>query len=509
MRYTVPIVIEKTLELLDVKPLSLQYGQDRDINGFSTYTRERRRPDILWINDNSSGQHPYASCGAMHCVYIASRAEEAGELPGCDAMRSLIVLPHAVQLRRLVTAMERCFAFYNAWSDELLDILRRGGDWDELLAAGHRVLRNPMLIFNRSMRVLACTASDGTEDQIWADTVREGTALVDTPRQSAELMRFLNRVEQHDAPFRHRGEGMSDPFWSAPVQVGRSRQGMVNVVEYHGPLSEGKQDLLRAFAEYAAIGMQRMDYGAPAPDAVPRQFMMDLISGEIASRERLNTQLIAMDWQAMGCFRFVSIRPELPFLSGEQWRSHYGQLTVLGLNGLCCIMDRKEPGIALLLTAPGPERFTRLLEVIEQFCGLNRLRAGVSDVYGELLETPRFYRQAEAALELVEGRLCHYERARYGRLLRHLRSHPFRQDLLHPAVARLAELDRTEGSEYIATLRTLIEHNYNQMETAEALGIHRTTLAYRLRRIQELTGLQFSSGGEMFHAAVSLKLMES
>ena len=98
-----------------------------------------------------------------------------------------MVLPHTVQLRRLVMAMEQCFAFYNDWGDGLLDILRRGGDWYALLEAGHRALGNPMIIYNRSMRVLAYTVTE---------------------------------VEEHDAPFRFKGEGMSEPFWSAPVRVG-------------------------------------------------------------------------------------------------------------------------------------------------------------------------------------------------------------------------------------------------------------------------------------------------
>jgi DNA-binding PucR family transcriptional regulator len=46
------------------------------------------------------------------------------------------------------------------------------------------------------------------------------------------------------------------------------------------------------------------------------------------------------------------------------------------------------------------------------------------------------------------------------------------------------------------------------METANALGIHRTTLAYRLRRAQELTGLDLTDPKQVFHMAVSLKLME-
>ena len=139
---------------------------------------------------------------------------------------------------------------------------------------------------------------------------------------------------------------------------------------------------------------------------------------------------------------------------------------------------------------------------------MNHLRAGVSEPFRDLLQTPRYHRQAEVALELGEGRVCDYTGARYARMLRHLRAHPYREDLVHPALARLAALDRMERAEYIPTLRALIQHTFNQMETANALGIHRTTLAYRLRRAQELTGLDLNDPKQVFHVAVSLELIE-
>ena len=318
MHYTVPIVVEKALALLDVKPLAVHYADHCDVNGFSPNYRERGRQDLLWLQDNASGARPYAACGARHCVYIPSRAEEAGELPACEGDRSLIVLPRTVTLRRLVTVMEACFAFYNDWGDALLEVLRRGGDWFALLEVGHRALENPMIIYSRSMRILAYTASDGTSDAMWTDTIREGVARVDSQRQGEELMRFLAEVERHGAPFRHQGEGMSAPFWSAPVLVDGRRRGMVNVVEAHRPLSRGDRDLLCFFTEFVAIRMAAVGFGAPVPDAVPRQLMLDLLAGDIASHDRLNSRLIAVGWRAGEWFRFVSLRAALPVLAGEQ-----------------------------------------------------------------------------------------------------------------------------------------------------------------------------------------------
>ena len=507
MRYTVPIALEKAVELLGVEPLYQSYAEDALINGFSVAGKDRRRPDILLLNDNSGGAKPYAACGAKHCVHIASKSELASGLPECPAERSLVVLPPSVPLRQLVSAMEQCFAFYNAWGDALLDIVLGSGDWSALLEVGHRVIRNPMIIYNRSMRALACTVDDGAADPLWTDAVRDGVVRMDSERKSEDLMCFLKAVETHDAPFRFRGEGMSEPFWCAPVRVGGRPRGMVNAVEFHRALSQGDRDLLKCFSEYVAIRMQRYDAGNTVPDTVPRQLMLDLLRGEIASRELLDTRLIAVDWPTQSWFRFVVLKATLPFLSGEQWQACYDRLAALELDGLACVIDDAEPYIGLLLTAADPARFDPALELLGSFCALNPLRCGVSDPYEDLLLTPRFYRQAQVALELEKGAVCRYEGARYPRMLRHLRSHDHREDLMHPAVIQLSALDDAEGTEYIATLRALILHNFNQLETAEALGIHRTTLAYRLRRLSAITGLDLDDARQMFHIAVSLNLM--
>ena len=66
-------------------------------------------------------------------------------------------------------------------------------------------------------------------------------------------------------------------------------------------------------------------------------------------------------------------------------------------------------------------------------------------------------------------------------------------------------MDQVKIGKFVAECRK--GKGLTQARLAEALGIHRTTLAYRLRRVQELTGLQLDDPRQAFHTAVSLKLM--
>jgi len=49
--------------------------------------------------------------------------------------------------------------------------------------------------------------------------------------------------------------------------------------------------------------------------------------------------------------------------------------------------------------------------------------------------------------------------------------------------------DESYGSELVTTLETFLEHNGATGAAASALYVHRHTIAYRLERVKELSGL--------------------
>lgn len=56
----------------------------------------------------------------------------------------------------------------------------------------------------------------------------------------------------------------------------------------------------------------------------------------------------------------------------------------------------------------------------------------------------------------------------------------------------------------IKTLKALFEHNFKLAETADSLFIHKNTMAYRVKRIEEITGLSISDN---FYHTVMLNLL--
>ena len=78
----------------------------------------------------------------------------------------------------------------------------------------------------------------------------------------------------------------------------------------------------------------------------------------------------------------------------------------------------------------------------------------------------------------------------YRLLFRVLASHPEEvRSFYEDTIAPLARYDEQYGSDLVATLAAWFEHDCSTVATAAAIFVHRHTVAYRLDRVKELSGL--------------------
>ena len=63
------------------------------------------------------------------------------------------------------------------------------------------------------------------------------------------------------------------------------------------------------------------------------------------------------------------------------------------------------------------------------------------------------------------------------------------EQLRASTIAPLVAYDAEHETELLVTLETFLAHHGSTTETAEAMGLHRHTVGYRLSRVQEVSGL--------------------
>jgi hypothetical protein len=127
-------------------------------------------------------------------------------------------------------------------------------------------------------------------------------------------------------------------------------------------------------------------------------------------------------------------------------------------------------------------------------------------------EIARSYGQARRTIDAVvrlgrQGQAVAFEDLGIHRLLLQV---PDLAELKSFAAEILGELDRQDpqrGAELLATLACYFRENNSPQRTAQSLHVHPNTVAYRIRRVQEITGLRLDTYRDRLMAQVAIEIV--
>jgi purine catabolism regulator len=123
------------------------------------------------------------------------------------------------------------------------------------------------------------------------------------------------------------------------------------------------------------------------------------------------------------------------------------------------------------------------------------------------------YREAEQALAMGRRLLGAGKTARFTdlglhRLLFALVQHPELHEFYEDTVGPLVAYDARTGGELITTLNAFFACHGSPTETAQRLGLHRNTVLYRLRRIEEVGGLNLGDPATRLNLHLCLRIRD-
>jgi sugar diacid utilization regulator len=137
---------------------------------------------------------------------------------------------------------------------------------------------------------------------------------------------------------------------------------------------------------------------------------------------------------------------------------------------------------------------------------------GIGGSCREPAEIARSYGQARRTIDAVvrlgrQGQAVAFEDLGIHRLLLQV---PDLAELKSFAAEILGELDRQDpqrGAELLATLASYFRENNSPQRTAQSLHVHPNTVAYRIRRVQEITGLRLDTYRDRLMAQVAIEIL--
>ena len=138
--------------------------------------------------------------------------------------------------------------------------------------------------------------------------------------------------------------------------------------------------------------------------------------------------------------------------------------------------------------------------------GLGRTHEGAAGVR-------QSYREAEHALEMSRrllgpGRQASFADLGLHRLLFAMAQHPELSDYYRGTVGELIAYDERSSAGLMATLDAYFEANASPTETSQRLGLHRNTVLYRLRRIEEVGRLRLDDPATRLNLHLCLRIRD-
>jgi PucR family transcriptional regulator, purine catabolism regulatory protein len=169
----------------------------------------------------------------------------------------------------------------------------------------------------------------------------------------------------------------------------------------------------------------------------------------------------------------------------------------------------RDDGLFVLLRPDGQEGLAMFRKEVGDRLGLE-VRAGAGSAV-VATEAGRSLREAGYALQVcrVEGRsLADFESLGTYRLLLTLQEPDALRAFADSVLAPMDRYDLEHGGELLPSLRAFLDHNARWESAAGALYVHRHTLRYRMRKVEELTGRDISSPHDRMEFWLALRARE-
>ncbi len=387
---------------------------------------------------------------------------------------------------------------------------------------GERLSRS-VAIDDRNVRLLAYNAYEGEVDDARMNSIMRR----ELPQKLVDYLHDVG-VFDKDGLFTvpERPElGVAVPRIGVPVRYDRTLLGFLWLLASDGPLTDDEADAVRQTAGRAAQVLQRDHLLDELRQARVREYMRDLLSGEAHLRIDAAQRLIEEEFLVAGPVTALVVT--VPYDRGQPLSEKDRVALAIGLADGCrrlrprtaIHLERADHGVVVVACSgrSAKREIDDLASAIQQrVCAAtgyppDECHVGIGERRPGLREAHESYGEARLAAGVgrvvrVLGTLVPYSRLGVYGLLAELPLDRLRRSI-HPGVLRLLEKD-AEDLVLTTTLEVFLDNACDVRRTAALLKLHRQSVHYRLRRIEEVAQVDLADGSHRLALHLGLKVAQ-
>ncbi len=433
--------------------------------------------------------------------FLVSGRIASGQIPeDC----SLLVVEEDVSIPELFNLAQDTFELYTRWNMELYAAMKSVHPLDAMLEASLKVFQNPIFIHDTNFYILSCPHR-APNMLVWDKDARTGwnivpLSLIHDFKVDPEYLSTLTTTEACVYSAEQRGY----PILYMNLWNNGRYEGRICVDELETPILPGQRLLITHLAKNNSLFHLNMGNDI-------EQFFREYLDGDIQDQSIVMKMLQFLDWKQDDhylCLRLETGRQNIRMLSSAATLGHIETQIPEGH----AFMHNN--GITVLVNLTYSH--TRISDVLSSLAILLReglLKMGASSEIYDFMQLSQGYYQARTALELGKksGSMnwcCRFDDYLLEYLLSQGGEHLSPELLCSNKLLILKQYDEKNKTELYRTLRVYLELERNVLQTAKTLFIHRSTLFYRLERIQKLADVDYEDARERLVLQLSFQILE-
>ena len=419
---------------------------------------------------------------------------------------------------RVMNMMAEEFHRYRMWESLMENAVRDGSAFGRMAAAAGRLLGNPLEVWEASVYLVCFYFPEDTGDVPFYKTFLEdhpwSPGYVMSEDELKKLMQdreYVKAIGTKGAQiYEGRGHGFRTLYQNViinDVPVAR-----ICVSEILKPFTEHDRIVVSLFAKYmeeAFSGRSVLSFGEGNRYLNVIHGMLDR---KLQSDAAIQRFLAEQKWRMHDEYVCLTIASKHAVEKTGSDLAAVSIRLVRALSSSCCLFHEGRIVFICNLTRLKKSR-DYTWRVLSPLLRENMLTAGISTEFCDFKDLYYFYEQAMTAektgVSYDPDRGCYpFEEYQIQYLLKQYQGCLHKKALIPPGLERLMRYDKEKNTEFIRTLRIYLDSACSTARTISQLHLHRNSLAYRLERIGEVTGMDLDDPDHRLVYALALRLLD-
>ena len=441
------------------------------------------------------------------------------ELPGNTPYMDFMVPIFEILINDQVARLKKSEQIH----DRLLEIVLNGNGMPSVCHTLVELAGNPVLIVDAKGNLLA----SAWPPQINGSNLERSEEVFLAELEKKDLHFFsLNPHRWHR--FELQMEGSVQPLVVVRIDVNNCLYGFLVILETHRDLDSQDVMAVEHASTIVALEFLKQKIVYDTEKQIRVELLEDLISGNFRFEEDVIRRAGHLGFNLSGRITILVIQADLIREKGHndsqinQKRDEFVQFTqqmLLDFPGGAMILTKGENIIGLVRLQAGREMkpLRKKLAEIKNEAAHKWPRLKLSMGIGQSVEAVRLikksYEEALDALRIAgfmyeDSSITFFEDLGAYSFLFELQESMSMRNFFEQTLGQVIIFDRHNNAELLKTLIYYFKCDCNLRITAERLFIHKNTVLYRIRKVEEITGLSMNNPEQRFNLQLCIKLTQ-